>query len=83
MLDSQVIKIIQQWKQAIRDQDTSSGNVQIIEQVVGECKNQLITVAQTGGRKLHLCTDQEEEEIAQKAAIVFEGGMGDNSRPNR
>ena len=47
----EVAKIIQQRKQAGHEKDTSSdnGNVQILEQVIREYKNQLITVAQAGG----------------------------------
>ena len=62
LLGSKVTKIIQPWKQARHEQDTSSGNgnVQILEQLIGGCKNQLIAVAKTGTRKLHLCMDQEE-----------------------
>ena len=64
LLDKQVIEIIQQWKQDIRDQDTSNGIVQIPESMVGECKNQLITVSEEGVRKLHRCNSQAEQEGA-------------------
>ena len=72
LLDSQVVKIIiQQRKQAGRERDTSSGDVQILGQLVGACKNQLITIAQAGMRKLQLCTDQEGKEEAIRKRQEF------------
>ena len=47
---SQVVKIIQQRKQASHGQDTSSGDVQILEIVVGGRKDQLVTVSHAGVR---------------------------------
>ena len=34
--DPEAISIIQQWKHANREQEKSSGNVQILERVIGE-----------------------------------------------
>ena len=81
--DSHVMSTIQQLKQASREQDTSSDNVQILEQVIGECKNQLVTIANEGVWKLQLCSDKEERCSSQKAVRVSEGGMRENSMPNR
>ena len=40
LLDKQVVEIIQQWKKGVHDQDTSNGNGQILDSMVGGCKNQ-------------------------------------------
>ena len=40
--------ILRQANQASREKGTSSGNVRIIEQVIGGCKNQLVEVARAG-----------------------------------
>ena len=68
LLDSQVTSIIQQLKQASHEQDTSSDNVQILENVIGECKNQLIAIAQAGIGKLQLCSDKEDQGGAESGA---------------
>ena len=70
-------KIIQHWKQARNEQDTSSGNenVQILEQVKGECKNQVVTVSQAGG-KPPIFTDQEEQGRASRNGKSFRRWYG-------
>ena len=60
-LDQQVIEIIQKWKRDIHEEDTGNGNVQILGDMVGGCKKQLITVAEEGGRKMQRCDNQEEQ----------------------
>ena len=71
LLDKQVVEIIQQWKHEIHDQDTSNGNVQILESMAGECKNRLITVAEERIRKLQRRNSQEEKEKAVKKRRGF------------
>ena len=69
--DKQVVDIIQQWKLDIHNQDTRNGNVQILESMVGECKNQWITVAKEGVRKLQRRNSQSEQEKQAKSGRNF------------
>ena len=71
LLDSRVASIIQQLKQASHEQDTSSGNVQIIEQVIGGGENQSITIEQAGVGKLQLFSDKEDLEGKEESGTSF------------
>ena len=82
IMDSRAMSILKQLKQASHEQDTSSADVQILEHLAGECKNQLVAISQAGLGKLQLRQDEQDREASQKAARVFACGLGCNSQPN-
>ena len=72
-LGKEVAGIIQKWKQDAHDQKEleSSGDVQILGQMVGGCRKQLITLTEGGMEQLNQCVDQKEREKAGKSGHDF------------
>ena len=64
--DSQVMKIIQRSKQASHEQDGSNGNVQILGQLDGAYKNQLVAIAKAGLGKMQLRQNEQERERSRR-----------------
>ena len=67
LLDKQVVEVIRQWKQDIRDQEANNGNVQILENMVGACKKQLVALSEEGVRKMQQFGNQAEREKAEES----------------
>ena len=65
-LGKEIMRILHQWKQDVHDPKINGGDVQIIERMVGECKRQMVTLAEDGLVKLHRFGDQAEREKACK-----------------
>ena len=62
LLDSHVVRIIQQLKQASHEKDGSNDNVQILDQLASAYKNQLVALAKAGLENLQLCQDEQGRE---------------------
>ena len=69
--DTQVLSAMQQLGQGIREQGDILDNVHILVEVIGNCKNELTTVAQSGGGKLQVCQNEEERERARRKWYEF------------
>ena len=88
MLDKQIGEIIQQRKRDIHEEDTRNGNVQILESMLGECKNQLATVEEEGGGRwwwgvpAAMRYSRTAGEGRRKVAGICEDSVGYNSRAN-
>ena len=63
-LDKEATQIIQLRQQDVHEQKIDSDNVQILERMVGGCKNQLIALTEDGMLKLQQRGDQTERERA-------------------
>ena len=59
--DQGIAQIIQQWKQGEHDQEANVDNVQILERMATECKNQMITLTEEGSKKLQQWENQAEQ----------------------
>ena len=62
MLDKEAAQIIQLRKQDVHEQKLYSDNVQILESMVGGCKNQQITLTEDGMMKMQQRGDPTERE---------------------
>ena len=78
-LDRQVVQVIRRRKQDIRDLETNSGSVQILERMVGECRNQLVTLAEDGMKSCNNVEIKQSERRQVRIGKSFEGRLGNNT----
>ena len=79
-LDIEIKQVLQHCKQDGHDQSDSVDNVQILERMVREGKNQMITLAEGGMVKLQQCVNQAERLKAKENGMHFWGILGDVCR---